>query len=606
MIDVVQANDVYLVSFRYDPKVVELIKNVPGRKWVPECKYWTIPKNNLGMLINQFKGTVYEGSLNIKSNEQLGINATLDTTNIIPNIDLKNIPFYVKTGAYPFKHQLDFMKYAIDRERNKLMSGFILADEPGLGKSAEVMNLALFNRSKLKYKHCLIICCISNSRYNWVYDVMEHTQGRETPYIIGTRKKRDGSIIVENDNSCRLEDLKTMHMYGDKKAPKLPYFLLLNIEAIRYCVSGNKFPIANEICKLIDSGSINMVAIDEIHKNVSPHAIQGKQLLRIKKATGSKVMWIPMTGTPIINKPTDVYLPLKLIDGHSFNSFYSWCNEFCVYGGYGHHEIIGYKNIPKLKSMLQNNMLRRCKADVLDLPPKIYYTEYVENTAYQDALYSKVANEIASQKDEILLGLNPLSKFMRLRQVNGSPEIVDLKLNVDDKYFNKVAKLQRLMELLEEIHERNEKVIIYSNWVEPLRTLYKYVSKKYNVCCFTGTMSDSERQKHKQAFQNDPKYTVMMGTIAALGTTHTLTAASDIIFYDEPWTPADKAQAEDRAHRIGTTQPLTIYTLICKDTIDDRVHDIIYTKRGISNYIIDNKLDLKNDPKLFDLLLKRG
>ena len=190
---------------------------------------------------------------------------------------------------------------------------------------------------------------------------------------------------------------------------------------------------------------------------------------------------------------------------------------------------------------------------------------------------------------------------MKLRQVNGSPELVE-EMPIDTQYYKNNAKLQRLLSLLEEIHERSEKTLIFSNWVEPLRTLYKFIAPRYKVCCFTGTMSEADRQKHKQVFQSNPEYTVMIGTIAAMGTTHTLTAATNVIFYDEPWTPSDKEQATDRAHRIGSTQPINIYTLITAGTIDEKVHNILYTKSGISKFIVDN-LDIRKDPELFDLLL---
>ena len=94
-----------------------------------------------------------------------------------------------------------------------------------------------------------------------------------------------------------------------------------------------------------------------------------------------------------------------------------------------------------------------------------------------------------------------------------------------------------------------------------------------------------------------------MGTFGALGTTHTLTVAKNEIMYDEPWNPSDKVQAEDRIYRIGTKEPVNIYTLITRNTVDDRVHDILYTKSGISAFIVDGKLDIMNNPALFNLLL---
>ena len=197
---------------------------------------------------------------------------------------------------------------------------------------------------------------------------------------------------------------------------------------------------------------------------------------------------------------------------------------------------------------------------------------------------------------------HPDLSFIRLRQVNGSPEILDKQLSLDEQYIKHNAKLARLMELLDDAISNGEKVIVFSNWVEPLRTLYKFVSKKYKTCCFTGTMKEADRQKHKRVFQNNPEYKVLLGTIGAAGTTHTFTAASTVIFYDEPWTPSDKEQAEDRAYRIGTTKSVKVYTLITQDTIDDVVHQIIYRKKGVSTYIVDNHLDLSNE-HVMDLLL---
>lgn len=350
----------------------------------------------------------------------------------------------------------------------------------------------------------------------------------------------------------------------------------------------------------------NYFANDVLVHNCSMTSLQGKQVLRIKKESQKQIQWIPMTGTPIVSKPTDVFLPLRLVDGHESDSYWSWCQKYCIYGGFGGHEIIGYKNIPYLKSILQPNMLRRLKKDILDLPPKVHYTEYIENSDYQEKLYNKICDEMMSERDQIVRSLNPLARFLHLRQVNGSPELVDTSISINDRdYLKKNAKLSRLLELLDDIlAEPSEKVVIFSNWVEPLRTLHKFISGRYKTCCYTGTMKPDEREKHKQAFINDPQRRVMIGTIGALGTSHTLTVARNVIFYDSPWNPADIAQAEDRCHRPGTTSSVFVYSLITKNTVDEKVHEILSKKEGTANYIVDNELDLRSHPELFDLLLR--
>ena len=603
MITAVQNQEVYIIRFQYDAELVQLIKNVPGRQYVPEHKYWTIPVDRLGFLFTQLHGTPYEYQFKVYSAEHINENATLDATDKIPDVNLSGIPLYVKDGEHLFQHQLDFMKYAIDRQRRGLFSGFILGDQQGLGKTLEVMNLALYNRKFNKTKHCLIIVCVNSAKYNWVYDIQKHTNGQEVPYLLGSRKKRDGTINLESGSYEKLEDLKCGHMYGDKNEPPLPYFLIMNIEAIRM-MQNRRYLIRERLTTLIGKGYIGMVAVDEVHKNTSPTSKQGKQLLKLKKDTeGVKVEWIPMTGTPIVNKPTDVFLPLKLVDGHTYKNYYSWCENFCVFGGFGNYQVIAHKNIPELKQMLQANMLRRLKKDVLDLPEKIRTIEYVENTPYQAKLYDQIVKDMIMHKDEIITAVNPLVKFLKLRQVNGNPELIDNTCDVHKNYLSKNSKMVRLLDLVNTIISNGDKVVIFSNWVESLRTVYQFLAKDYKVCCFTGTMQPEVREANKEEFINNPECKILIGTIGALGTSHTLTVAHNVIFYDLPWNQATVEQAEDRCHRTGTTQTVNIYSLITKGTVDEKVYDIIMGKDGISKYIVDNELSIKDNPQLFEYLL---
>lgn len=596
-----QRNNLYEIKFGYDETIISIIKSVPSRQWVPESKVWTIHKDYLGWAIKKLDEFGYHDLIRIKSNESLNVNSALDTTSNIPEVDISNIHTYVEDGEFLYKHQIDFIKYALDRQNRGYNSGFLLADDPGLGKTLQACNLALINKEQKGFKHCLIICCINSSKFNWYADISKHTNGAYVPYILGSRYRRDGSIKYL-DSADKLYDLETLSGFGAKVNSELPYFLICNIECLRYR-QGKRFPITEALISLINSGEINMIVIDEIHKNASPSSSQGKQIIKIKEKSTLPVMWLPMTGTPIVNRPTDVYLPMMLVDAHNYTNYYFWCKQFCVYGGYGDKEIIGYKNIPMLKGIVQNNMLRRLKTNVLDLPDKIYCDEYVENTPVQRQLYKDTREGLFADKFKILSSLNPLAMMMKLRQINGSPELVDPSIALDKNYIKKNAKFARMLELVEDITSRGEKVIIYSNWVEPLRTLYKFINKQYDVACFTGTMKEDIREQHKHKFMTDPNCKILLGTIGAAGTTHTFTAANNVIFLDEPWTATDKLQAIDRVHRIGATKTINIYTLITRDTIDEIVHNILYTKEGVANYIVDNKLDVKAHPELVDILL---
>ena len=118
----------------------------------------------------------------------------------------------------------------------------------------------------------------------------------------------------------------------------------------------------------------------------------------------------------------------------------------------------------------------------------------------------------------------------------------------------------------------------------------------------SGTMSEKDRTHQKDIFQHNPNAKVMIGTVTAMGTALTLTCANNVIFYDCPWTMADFNQACDRVHRISTTKTVTVYKLITKSTVDERADNILFRKKGIAGFLVDN-IDIHNSPELFDLLL---
>lgn len=602
MIIAVQNQEVYILHFSYDADLNKLIKDVPGWRYIPDQKHWTIPVDRLGFFVARLTGTPYEGQLKVYSDEQLNENATLDATKNVPNVDLTNVPLYIKDGEHFFQHQLDFMKYAIDRQHRGYLNGFILADQPGLGKTLEAMNLALYNRAYYGVKHCLIIACVNSAKYNWIYDIQKHTNGKEVPYLLGSRLKRNGTVRLDGSAAEKLDDLMHGRMYGKEDGDPLPYFLILNIEPLHIKMH-RKYAIRERLTTLVNGGYIGMIILDECHKGMSATSIQGKQLLELKRRVGVPLMWLPMTGTPIVNKPTDVYVPLKLVGGHNCKDYYTWCDYFCVFSEFGRNKIIAYKNIPRLKQMLQGNMIRRLKSEIKDFPEKIRIVEYVENSTYQAKLYHQLQEELKAQRDELRASKIPAVRFLRLRQVVGSPELVDPTLKIDKTYLSKNAKLTRLIDLVSTMVDNQEKVIIYSNWVGPLRTIYRFLAKSYKICSYTGTMKAEDREREKQAFINDPSCHILLGTIDALGVSHSLRMANDIIFYDLPWNPATMEQAEDRGNRLDSSGPLNVYILLGKDTVDERVYQINEKKDGMAKYLVDDDLDFQNNPGLVDFLL---
>lgn len=614
MISIIQNGEVYEIRFSYNEAILDMVRQVPGRRWHHEAKFWAVPKDKIGFFLNQLKDTSFYQQLKIQSDEDLKVNCSIDSTHkqAIPDIDISDIPLYVEHGSRLYEHQIDCMKYSIGRKDKGNFNGFLLSDEMGCGKTLEVINLALFKKNYENAKHCLIICCVNSAKYNWADDIKKHTNEEYEGYILGSRvQKRKGTVQLNGTGTEKYKDLETGLMYSDEKLNKpLPYFLILNVEALRTTDNSKKRYERNivtmKIVQMCLDRDISIIALDEIHKNVSPQSEQGKQILKIKQLTNNLVEWIPITGTPVVNKPTDVFLPMYLVGAHNESSYWRWNQHFCIYGGYGGHNIIGYKNIPELKRLLEPNMLRRTKEQVLDLPPKVHHIEYVENSKYQDRLYKTIQSNIRNNFDEVYRSPDPLSQLVALREVNECPEVIDSELDPTDKsYLNNNAKIKRAVELILDIIENGEKVVVFSNWVAPLRSLYRQLkTKKINIACYTGTMSQNERESDKKKFISDPSCKVIIGTIGALGTSHTLTVANNVIFIDEPWNMATLEQAEDRCHRVTSTGTTNIFTLITRGTIDEKIHDILNRKGVMSNFIVDDKIDVRNNPELIRYLVE--
>lgn len=462
----------------------------------------------------------------------------------------------------------------------------------------QMIDLACINKQLYGYKHCLIIACVNGLKYNWQEEIYKHSN--ESGYILGTRINKKGVTKVSG-NKERLEDLKHLDRISD-------YFIITNIESLRFkfsekipCKTKGKngkvryksvthYPIVEELQKLIKSGEISMIVADEIHKCKDSTSLQGRALLSLNADSV-----VALSGTPLMNNAIDLYTPLKFI-GFEKHSLYSFKNHYCICGGFGGHTIVGYKNLTELQTILDKCMLRRLKKSVLDLPDKIYINDYVEMSTNQRKIYTSVLEDLRQNIDKVKLSPNPLTMLIRLRQATGNPSLLSSSAKDNPKF-------DRLLELVEEVVGNGKKAIVFSNWTDVLCPAYELLnSKGYEPALYTGLNKD-DRESEKDRFQNDPHCKVICGTIGAMGTGLTLTAGTTVIFLDEPWNRGIKDQAEDRAHRIGTTESPNIITIMCKDSIDEKIHNIVYRKGKMSDIIVDKEEDLFKNPQIINYLL---
>ena len=224
------------------------------------------------------------------------------------------------------------------------------------------------------------------------------------------------------------------------------------------------------------------------------------------------------------------------------------------------------------------------KSDVLDLPPKNFIDEYVDLTDNQSKLYNEVKNGILTELDKIetpKIGfLTELSLCVRLRQITACPSMLSSDITES-------AKIERAKDIVEQAVNQRDKVVIFSTFKQ---TVYRLADelKQYGVVVVTGDQNDEEAVQAKNDFAK-PDTNVFIATWQKCGTGWNLAQASYLIFIDTPWTQADINQVSDRIYRIGQTKPCFIYTLIAKNTYDERVKSITEYKGKLSDYLVDKK-----------------
>lgn len=540
------------VSFDYNPDIVNYIKQMGTRVYNPNNHTWEMPINNIIGLCNKFE------------NEEIKIEGIYEDLHKQEfEID---IPKDYKFKTKPFRHQIDGVRFGLNKKK------FLLCDDQGLGKTFQVINWVGCLETTDKINKVLIVCGVNSLKYNWQSEISIHSD--EKGWVLGTRFRKTTGKAYEGSTKDKLEDLDNL--------PDCRY-IITNIESLRagaekITKTKYHFPIAEKLQELCKNGTISVIAFDECHKSKDPTSLQSRAMLLLSAPYMSA-----MSGTPLMNNPLDLYFPIHWL-GYEPHSFYQFKQHYCTYGGWGGSQVVGYKNLEEIRAMMDNIMLRRLKSEVLDLPEKIRKIEYVDMTSKQNQIYKEVYNGVMSDLQKIKFSNNPLSMMIRLRQATGWTGILS-------QTVQESAKMDRMVELIEEISASGQKAIVFSNW-ESMTEIAREKLKAYNPAYITGNTKADDRMNEVTRFQNDKNCKVIIGTIGAMGTGLTLTAAQNVIFLDSPWNMALKAQAEDRAHRIGTKGTVNIITLVCKNTIDERIEELVEKKGQIADALVDGKISV--------------
>jgi non-specific serine/threonine protein kinase len=323
----------------------------------------------------------------------------------------------------------------------------------------------------------------------------------------------------------------------------------------------------------------DLLILDEAQAIKNPGTKQTKAIKAIPAG-----MRIAMTGTPIENRLSDLWSLFDFLN----QGLLGTTKEFAEFGKKLSEETMGYT---KLRRMIQPFILRRLKTDktiIADLPDKLEMNAYAGLSKKQVLLYKKLVDDV-KEKLETAEGIERkglvLASLMKLKQICNHP---DQYLGQEDFKPEHSGKFEHLRELCETIHEKRERVLIFTQFremTEPLSGFLKEIFGKEGLVLHGGTPV-KRRSEMVEQFNGEHYVPYMVLSLKAGGVGLNLTAANHVIHFDRWWNPAVENQATDRAFRIGQTKNVMVHKMVTKGTIEEKIDAIIEEKQKLSGELL--------------------
>jgi len=439
-----------------------------------------------------------------------------------------------------------------------------LFDDMGLGKTIQSLYFALYNKSQAH--KCLILCPKSVKISVWANQIEKFT---------------DEKYIIVEGSTLKREKLYDKFLYGDY------YFLISSYETYRV-----SFPILKKmsLIKSIDpkksnddiefGNGINLMVLDEATKIKNYQAQITKCILKTKLKFA-----LLLTGTPYWNRVEDIYTQIQFIKpGLLGSTFWAFQDKYLKKGGYGGHEIIGYQNLDELKEKVESISIRREKSEVQEIPDKIYERRILDlDDPEQKKDYETMRDELivwvkTLDDQEIKVKAQELlTRNLRLSQIaDGFLSSVELN---SVKYYDRGSKFKEIDTIIND-YALTHQIVIFSRFLAIIDFLVKkYSCEPYYAVDLQGKMKDEQRAEAINSFQKG-KSRIFISQIQTGGMGIDLSCADIQIFIDKAFiAPGTLRQAEDRSHRFGLKNKLSIISLICKGTIDYRWESLMRKKQ---------------------------
>ncbi len=413
--------------------------------------------------------------------------------------------------------------------------GVCLADDMGLGKTLQALTLLLYRSSQ---GPSLIVSPASVAQ-NWIREAAKFT-----PTL--------------NIREYRGADRKFNQSLGANDAIVTSYSIL------------------GRDIDFLESIKFATVIYDEAQALKNPESTRAKAAIRIKADYS-----VALSGTPIENHLSDLWSLARIVTPGLLASESKFRDNYIKPISYGGETAQRAKN--SLTSLIRPFVLRRLKKDVApELPARIEKVEYIDLSEEERQKYENVRRTAidASKKEEGKDRFFLLASLTRLRQLACAISLV----YPENK--SQSTKITRLVDMMLEIRENGGKTLVFSQFTQLLELVREKLQQAhFSLCYLDGSTPVAQRQKEVDFFQ-EGKADAFLISLKAGGTGLNLTKATYVFHLDPWWNPAAEDQATDRAHRIGQTEPVTVYRLVSNNTIEEQVLSLHKEKKQLAEALI--------------------
>jgi SWI/SNF-related matrix-associated actin-dependent regulator of chromatin subfamily A-like protein 1 len=450
-------------------------------------------------------------------------------------------------GRTPYEHQKKGVKFLLTHD------GCLLADDMGLGKTYQAIIAALESGVER-----ILIVCPSAVKINWEREI-NYFKCYDTSIIEGKKWNQAKFTIINYDI---LKNFHTIPGVTDKSLKE------------------------DDICfdsQILLQSNFDLCIIDEAHKLKDPKSIRGAIMKDLCVKHGIEKVWL-LSGTPVANRPMDYYNLLKLIKAPIADNYKFYIQRYC--GGRQittkHKNARGNPkkvwitkdatNLEELAIKTKHLYLRRLKTEIGDMPEKTIVPTHHKFNKRQWRDYENLWEEYLDERSR--------------NKKRGTPDRAIVELGLLRKFVAMEA-ISETIDMAENIIEEGHKVIIFCNFTDELMELQKHFKNRCVI--HYGEMSDKEKQKSIDKFQENNSAQVFIGNIISAGVGITLTEATHVIFNSFDWVPGNNEQAEDRAYRIGQTNNVTVYYQLFEETISVAMWNTLQRKQEVIDIIMGEK-----------------